>query len=265
LREEARQAALDTTRKRLQLLQDYDRMRLTAPQLRARDQQTALDRAREDPPANEVWAGTSLNELLRSIKKVGRANLKTGPQIDLSDVSLENVNLTDLGGQGNVGMLKNTDREGNLQLGWPAAFETKEFAKTADSLNKSLSEAVAALKRKQRPERSTLKDIDEGFKALDKKLKDTATTDDLPPTQQIEARRFMKQLEQAIKALNDPKSVRYFDDWRAKGKTVTELVDHMMSNGLEFGPAASGDEAAYTALYQALRAYERGLQSSSKN
>jgi len=260
IREQARQSNIDTARKRLQFEAWYESMRPTAPKLRDQEMATALDRARKDPPATEVWSGTSLNELLRSIRKTGRNNLKSGPQVDLSDVNLDSVNLTDKSGQGNAGMLKPETKDGKLAMSWPSAFETPGFAEPAKQLTQSLSEAVAALKKKEKPAATTLKDVQNNYNVLKDKLAANASTDELSPSQYIEARRYLRQLDQAIKALNDPKASNYFDDWKAKGRTVSELVDHMTKNGLEFAPAAPGDEAAYSALYQALRQFEGGLQ-----
>jgi len=265
LQEQVRQANIDTTIKRMKAMAEIERMRPTAQQQRDAIWKTDVDRARNDPPAPEVWSGKTLNDLLTSIKKAGRNRLKEGPQIDLSDVSLENVNLTDGTNQGNVGLLKAEDDEHRLVLNWPQAFSGPAYADTAKALTKSLGEAVAALKRKKQPEATTLKDVRNNFKLLSDKITETGGTDDLTPSQYIEARRYLRQLEQAIRALDDAKkAAKYFDDWKPKGKTVAELVDHMMANGLEFAPAASGDEAAYGALYQALRAYEGGLNQAMK-
>lgn len=50
------------------------------------------------------------------------------------------------------------------------------------------------------------------------------------------------------------------NNWRSSVRTVADLVDHLMRNGLQFGPAASSsDDPAYTAAYFAMRAYEREL------
>ena len=125
LREQARQANIDTARKRLMWEMEYEKYRPSAAKMRDQEMATALDRARKDPPATEVWSGTSLNELLRSIRKAGRNNLKSGPQVDLSDVNLDSVNLTDKAGQGNPAMLKAESKDGKLAMYWPAAFESR--------------------------------------------------------------------------------------------------------------------------------------------
>jgi hypothetical protein len=106
-----------------------------------------------------------------------------------------------------------------------------------------------------------LKDIESDVKTLNSKLDDRDTANELSPSQYIEARRYMTQVEQAVKALRSPSAANYFNDtWKAQGRTVSELVETMSKNGLSFAPATQGDEAAYTALYQALRAFEGGLQ-----
>jgi hypothetical protein len=60
--------------------------------------------------------------------------------------------------------------------------------------------------------------------------------------------------------LESPDVANYFNQtWMAKGKTVHDLVDHMLKKGLTFAPAVSGDEGTYQALYSALAAYDRAL------
>ncbi len=53
----------------------------------------------------------------------------------------------------------------------------------------------------------------------------------------------------------------YFNDgkWSPKGKTVDILIHDISTKGLKFAPAVPGDEAAYTALYRALRDYDASM------
>jgi len=72
----------------------------------------------------------------------------------------------------------------------------------------------------------------------------------------------------AIRALSDTNVKNYLDKnntWNAKGKNVAELLDHMVKSGLVFAPAADGDQAAYNAAYQALRAYEAGMHQDGSS
>jgi hypothetical protein len=87
----------------------------------------------------------------------------------------------------------------------------------------------------------------------------------LSPQQYIEARQHLNKVRPAIRALNDPLVSNYFNNnWTARGRTVSELIENMRVAGLRFAPAAPGDESAYLALYQALRAFEAGLPGASR-
>jgi hypothetical protein len=256
-REQSRQMAIDTARKQIQFEAWYETVRPTAPRMREAEAATELDRARREPPATEVWSGRSLNELLRSVVRAGR-DKNRGPQILLNNDTLQHLNLTDKTG-GNAGMLKMTDKEGKLALYWPIGLEGADFQEPRQRLTQNLREAVDALRGNGRPSATTVKDIQNDFKSLNDKLSNSA--DELSPSQYIEATRYMKQLDQAIRLLRDQRAANAFNgNWKAKGETVSELVDYMDKGGLEFGAATPGDEGAYTAMFQALRAYESGLQ-----
>lgn len=57
----------------------------------------------------------------------------------------------------------------------------------------------------------------------------------------------------------------YFNNtWNARGKSVAEMISHLTREGLTFAPAAPGDEAAYRAVYQALRAFDASLQYAQR-
>jgi hypothetical protein len=207
------------------------------------------------PSLTEIWSGKSLNELLRSIKgsKLNRSSSAT-----LDDDTLKRINLTDGNSRGNVGMLRNGG-----DLSWPDSLKEPQFDKLRKSLQRNLRLAVAQLKDKEPVDDATKRDLNADFKELNKVLNDSA--DDLSPAQYIEAKRYLNQLSAALRALSDPKVKNYFDNtWVAKGKNVAELVSHMIKEGLLFAPATPGDEAAYNALYHAIRAFEAGLQSQQQ-
>jgi hypothetical protein len=83
----------------------------------------------------------------------------------------------------------------------------------------------------------------------------------MTPTQYVDARRFLNQLEDALTALQQPDVQNFFNGrWAAKGKTVGDLVKYMADNGLRFAPATQGDEAAYRMLQQRLAAYNMALE-----
>jgi hypothetical protein len=256
VREQSRQAEMETAKKRVEWERWYEEYgKPTAPKMRAKEMATDLERARNDPPATEVWSGKSLNDLLRSIQSIGALN--RGPNLPLEEDTLKAINVS-AGARGNVGMLRN---DGNLN--WPLSLTEAPFTDLRERLSKNIRHAVSDLKGKEPVPASTLKDITNDFKSLNDKLSDSA--DDLSPGQYIEAKRYLNQLAQAVRALSDQKAVNYFNQtWTARGKNVAELVANMTRDGLVFAPAAPGDEAAYTSLYQSLRAFEAGIQQSQK-
>jgi hypothetical protein len=160
--------------------------------------------------------------------------------------------------RGSIGLLKNAGR-----LDWPEPLMESQFDKERTRLTKNIKSAVQSLKDKDPVERSLLNDLRADLKALTDKL--NASVGDLSPSQYIAAKRYLNQVADAVRALSDPKVVRYFDGtWVPRGKNVAELVANMKKEGLEFAPAAPGDEPAYNALYQAMRAFDAGLQVASK-
>jgi len=254
LREQSRQSAIDTARKRLEFEMWYETIRPTTPKLLARDAATNLDDARNFATATKIWSGDALNHLLRNAIKTGKLN--RGPKVSLDEDTLKHINLTDRSSRSNVGLLKN-----GTELSWPLVLQEPPFDGSRTKLDLKLKDAVAHLKAKQPVPTATLRDADALYKDLTTKLNDSA--DDLTPSQYIAARRYLNQVGQAIRALKDPKAANYFNNrWVAKGSTVAELVDHLRQEGLEFAPATPGDEASYTALYNALRAYEGGMQTA---
>jgi len=257
MREQVRQAYLETAKRRIEFEQWYETVRPTAGKMIEKEKATDLDRARKGPADNEILSGRALNVLLDSIVKTG--SLSRGPNISLDEDQLRHVNLTSGAGNGNIGMIKN-----DAKLRWPEALMAAMFEEPRTRLNSKLRDAVADLKDRQPVASTTLKDIEGDFRALSEKLNDSA--DVMAPSQYIEARRFLNQLQDAIRALKDRNVQNYFNNtWTARGKTVAELIGNMSKKeGLLFAPAAQGDEAAYRSLYYALRAFEAGLQVAQK-
>jgi hypothetical protein len=250
-REQSRQMALDTARKEIEFQRWLYATRPTGPQMRERELATDLDRARKDPPLSELWSGKPLNDLLRSLKT---SPLNSASSPSLEEKTLKHINLTDGNSHGNVGMLRNG---GDLR--WPDSLKELQFDKLRKSFQRNLRVAVAQIKDKEPVEDSTRRDLNADFKELNKILDSSAG--DMTPEQFIEAKRYLNKLAAAVRALSDDNAVKHFNTWVAKGKNVAELVAHMTKEGLLFAPATPGDEAAYSALYAALRAFEASMRS----
>ncbi len=71
-----------------------------------------------------------------------------------------------------------------------------------------------------------------------------------------EAKRYLRQLDDAVKVLQLPDAGDYLNGkYAPHGKTVKDLVAYLSENGLRFSPAAPGEEAPYAALHKALVQY----------
>jgi hypothetical protein len=254
LREQSRVAAMGTNRRRIQDEAEYERMRPTALTMLAKEKAGQLEWARKYAPKNDIWSGRALNTLYDAIIAPGRGDLNTGPTIDIPEDTLKNINLTDGAAGGNVAMLKDGG-----DLAWPRPLQESTFDEPRKRLSRNLPNAVGQLSKGKGPlERSTLNDIEADLKTLNRKL--AASVREMTPSQYIEAKRFLNRLKSAVRALSDPRAVNYFNNtWAAKGRTVSELVRNLRNGGLQFAAAAPGDEAAYSALYQALRAFDARL------
>jgi hypothetical protein len=260
--------SIDTARKRLEFEAWYETIRPTAPRLLDAERATDLDRARKGAPATEVWSGKALNDLLASIQKAGSGRLSEGPRVALDEPTLKHLNLVAAGaGNGNAGILRKfADKDQNFRLNWPEALREGFYEKPGQQLEAELSAAARDVRDGQDVASDRLKTIRANHKMISDKL--DASADELAPSQYIESKRFLNQLNAAIRALSDPNVKNHISAngaWRAKGKnTVAELVDHMNRTGLWFGPATEGDQAAYNAMYLALRNFEAGLQGGPR-
>ncbi|MGL4553291.1 MAG: hypothetical protein ACRC33_19165 [Gemmataceae bacterium] len=254
-REEARRSSFETARKRIELETWYERQKPKTQDIVDATVRTDLDRARKDPAMTEVISGKSLNDLRNNVLKLGR--LTRGPNISLEEETLKHINLASPAVSGSVGLL----RDGG-KFAWPLSLQEKQFDELRDRLSRNIVKAVEEIKVGDvKP--VLLRDITSDQKALEGLVDNSQ--DDLPISQYLQAKSFMRQVSSAVASLKDPSIKKYFNNtWNAKGRTVAELMEHMRSEGLTFGPAAPGDEAAYMAVYYAVREFESGLSLAQK-
>jgi hypothetical protein len=125
-------------------------------------------------------------------------------------------------------------------------------------MNKLIADAVNVAKFGNAVDPGKLKDMKAELGRLNATLHNDIN--DMSPSQYIEAKRYLNLLDDAIRALEDPKVGNYFNqNWVAKGKNVAELVKYMTDKGLRFAPAVPGDADAYRSLYHALHAFDAGM------
>jgi hypothetical protein len=201
---------------------------------------------------SEILAGTSLNTLLDSLKQM-QSKGTTGPDVPLSGETLDKINVT-AGGGVNPGLLKSE------RLTWPLALTGSEYQDDRKNVERNLAAAVREAEVGQ-VEPKRLKDL---LDEVDKMSDDLGRQiGEMTPNQYIEARNYLKQLNEGIRALGRPDGGKYVTgQYAAKGKTVADLVKNMQ--GLQFAAATPGSEQAYGELYQRLREYYNRAQPSTR-
>jgi len=247
MREQANQAALETRRRALeQRLYEYA-TRPTPEQMRRREEEQALWRSLNNPPGVEVWSGDSLNALLQGIQRA-RTQGAVEPQVPLPQEVLAHVNFTTGATRGSVGVL----RQG-AQLHWPLALQGDPFLQERARLEELFQQAVSRAVLGG-IDGALLADMGNALQSLSAKV--NAHVADLTPTQFVQAMRYVGELKDTWKALQDPNARRYFSPaWTPRGATVGELVGQMTREGLHFAPCVTGGESAYSALHHALVTY----------
>ncbi len=224
---------------------------------RQAEMERALNRARGKPPLTEVLAADPHNALLRHlIREQGRG--RQGPGIPLSEDLLRRINVMLEGSCGNVGLL----RAGGEPLSWPAAFQGPKLAAPREAFERLLLQAA----QQARSNGQISYPVYEGLLAAQARLEQALdrSVNALTPTEFIQGRRFLTQLNEAVKALSNPRAGQFFDPkCSARGKTVADLVQNMARQGLKFAPAATGDGPAYQELLAALAAWDAGLRQGT--
>jgi hypothetical protein len=216
-----------------------------------RERADAVGRSQNGATPAEIWSGQALNTLLEHAAALQGKGV-VGPQLALNADDLKRINVRTPEG-GNVAVLKNDG-----QLSWPQLLHGPAFDEPRKRLDQLAPQAV---KQAQfgRVDPGTLHDLAADLTRLHALL--ARGVHGYTPSEHIEARRFLNQLDGAMKALRSANATHFFTKkYTAQGETVAELVKHMAREGLRFAPAAAEDEPAYVALHRLLAAYSRGLQ-----
>jgi hypothetical protein len=252
-RQETIRSSLETRRAMIEEA-EWERAHMPDPEkIRQRTLERELTTARISPPPNDIWSGRALNVLLRHlITQLGDG--AKGPRIPLTEDVAKHINVKVGDSVGNVALLKNMG-----ELDWPESLQGSAFKESREQLNNLMHRAYRSVDSGNNPDHATLNDLQGQYR----KMRDILRTNvsELKPDDYIEAQRYLNEVGQTVKGLQDPNVVHQFsDDWKpAKVRSVAELVKHMREKGLLFAPATAGDEAAYMALYHALAACDADL------
>lgn len=251
VQQQANQAQLDTRRSIIQENRWEKSITPTPEDIREKEQRDALRRARHDPPSIEIWQGSAINDLTRSIQR-NQMNGLRGPYVPLDPNLIRHLNVTSGTTYGGVGLFRDPN---NIE--YPLVLKTNDYAPERNLLNRLAPLAVqqAMSGRIADDTQNALDDVAAAFRT-----KVDAAVNDMSPTKWISASRFVNELKTTVKALQDPNASKQFNGaWTLRGNNVSQIVDQLTAQGLKFAPAAPGDEPYYTAFYNSLITYDMGL------
>jgi hypothetical protein len=252
LLEQRKQTRADTRRKNFDQWQ-YERAHTpTLEDERERSRLEELRRSRKDPPKTEIWSAKALNDLLCPISRMNPVEESTAPYVPLEPDVVRHINLSSGATMGNLGVLKDGGK-----LHWPAPLKNDQYKENLQRLDelglKAFREAQVGAVQAQ-----TIRDLTDSVDAMTEQLKKNVGK--IPSNDYIPSRRYLRELESAIRTLKDANVANYANGkWAATGDTVHALVSDMNRQGLKFAPAVEGDETAFIALHHALVAYESQL------
>jgi hypothetical protein len=223
----------------------------------SQDQAEELQKALEIRDPAEVASGAALNRILVAIV-VAEGKGAKGVSAFLPPQLLEDVRFS---GGPQADLLNMVRQSGKLPF--PANFPGPKLAALSIPVEADFAAAVAPLLTGRSVDPTKVTKLE----AAVKRLEDAAppVIRNLPFDDAIAARRFLNQLNSAIKALRGTNLSGLINSkWATDGISVADLVKHMTKHKVMFGPAPSGSEGSYTSLHKALATYLFVLTQAKK-
>jgi len=251
IQQQAEQAKLDTRRKVIEQWQYEQAIQPTLSQVQAKAQQEGYLQAIGNPPEARIWSGEAMNTILRNLQQPG-ATRGRGPSLPINPDIVTRLNFSDGTNAGNLWFFSR-----GAKLDWPFVLRGPRFKEQRERVEALLAAAIRQASTDGQIDFGTIKDLRATTDQMLADLKDMI--EEVTPSDYVRARRFLNDQSRAAQALGDAGAARAL---AAKGlppvATVDELVAEMTSRGLRFAPVSPGNEAAYSALFQSLRAYDAG-------
>jgi hypothetical protein len=214
--------------------------------------QDILRRIQSTASQGEIWSGSAQNVLLRNFAK-NRGTKVTGLDLTIPEEVLKGINVTANGG--NMGLL----RRGG-ELNWPTGLSELAPKDTKREIDVQTKELYRQADQTGKVDPATAKDLKTNIRNLRERV--VAKVNDMPTDQYADAKRFLNDLDDAVRAVErgDAPSFFAFQKFAREGnRSVQSIVDFMLDRGLTFAPSVEGEQAAYQALYQAMAAYNLAL------
>jgi hypothetical protein len=196
----------------------------------------------------EVWSGKALNRLLDDLPS--QFSGSPAGAVELKPEMLAKISVTTkTDGGPNIAVFKGG------RLTWPLPFYRPEFAEARHNLDQLVATAY-----KQAARGPLTPELRIQFEPVvdDLTAQVRANAKIWPVRDYVDAKGFVNQLDDAVRVMRQPDAADYLQNrLAAQGRTVADLIRHMKSEGLHFGPAAAGSERFYTSLYYLVRDYHK--------
>ncbi len=207
-------------------------------------------------PVAEILSGQALNAASKAIQNQWRQGTR-GPRINLDESVAAALNVTPRAGRGDASLIV---RKGLLV--WPVVLQGEAHAADRKQVEQDLARA-AKQARSGTVDSTVTVDLRDTLSQMSSRLEQQLTDDqsgELTPARYIEARRFLKRLQDTEAALEEKDLRGYIEAaaaMRDHGGSVAELVRYLDEHRLRIAPAWPGDEPAYLKLNEALMNYLR--------
>ena len=151
----------------------------------------------------------------------------------------------------------------NGRLTWPAALLEMLTLGQRKDLDARIQNLVRDAATKGRFDTNVLKDVRDEMDRIREDL--VRKVNEVPTSRYLDAKRFLQEFQDASIALERGEAANQakFQDFveTGKGRSVQDVVDYMVANGLLFSPATADDEFAYRALLSVLASYDVALNA----
>ena len=256
LREQYNQTKIDTRKKQFEL-EMY--IRANTPSYTEKQTQAAretLKRIQTNSLPGEISNARALNLLLEDLAK-HRAKRTSVDPILLGEMVLTHANVTKK--TFGLGILRDEGR-----LTWPGALQELLTPNERKDLDFRITTLVKGAYKGQGVNADMLKDVRSEMDKLTSDL--VKKVNEVPTVQYLDAKRFLQEFHEATVALErgEAESQAKFQRFIEGGKTVQDVVEYMLQNGLRFAAATANDEAAYRAIHSALATYDIAVNALSQ-
>src|SRR5262245_59968955 len=209
----------------------------------------AYNRAKNHPTHTEIYSGGMLNILHTELSKTSRS--PDSPSRPVKQEWLDAINFSSTGG--NTGLLRQKD------LTWPVLIQDDRFNSTRAAIEENLDAARRDAGR-GKVNGTTIETLLKLKNTLDDEAIDLLRTSrSFTHRHHIHVMRFTKELNEALKLLENPKEAAFLLSAKPTARTVAELMQYMRENGLTFGPVSEGNGRHYIALHAEMAEEARAL------